>query len=182
MASVPRTLTELLIGFIDDVVNQIEVVYLNLDTFISKDHWTKQFQCYLRKRGLGEEEQILKFLLLTEIVLKYENLITSASNPKQKEKLKREQRKVFDHIVITFFSEESEDQIALSNQKLFDILSTYAESVGNDKPVSEEMLNHLKKAKTDSKVWANGLDPIYMNFLNQTNTSKSVIACILSIL
>ena len=62
-----------------------------------------------------------------KIILENYNLIRDSKklNKKQREKLKHEQRQVFDHIMVTFFSEESEDQIALSNQKLFDILSTY---------------------------------------------------------
>ena len=186
MASVPRTLTELLSGFIDDLGGQITNAYKDLETLITNGHWTKEFQSYLRKRNLEEEEQILKFLLLTEIVLKYEKLIIDVtlkkSSTNQKERLKHEQRQVFDYIMITFFSEESEDQIALSNQKLFDILSSYSENTGSDKNLNDEMLKHLKKAEKDSKVWLHGLDPVYMNFLKQTNTPKSAIACLLSIL
>ena len=189
MASVPRTLTELLSGFIDDIGDQITDAYKNLETFIKKDRWTKEFQDYLQKRELEDEENMLKFVLLTEIVLKYEKLINDSeslkkknANNRNKERLKHEQRQVFDFIMITFFSEDSENQIALSNQKLFDILSSYAENTGSDQPVNGEMLEHLKKAEKDSKVWLNGLDPAYMNFLKQTNTSKSAIACLLSIL
>ena len=83
--------------------------------------------------------------------------------------------------MITFFSEESEDQIALSNQKLFEILSTYSENTDNSS-VTKEMLDHLKKAQKDSLVWIHGLDPVYMNFLKQTSTSRSAMACLLSIL
>ena len=185
MASVPRTLTELLTGFIDDLGGQFGDVYKNLDAYMSKDRWIKEFQTYLRKRNLEEEEMILNFLVLTEIVIQYENLLSSdrnKNNAKQREKLKHERRQVFDHIMVTFFSEESEDQIALSNQKLFDILSTYSENTGNEKCLSGEMLDHLKKAQKDSKVWLHGLDPVYINFLKQTSTSKSAIACLLSIL
>ena len=185
MASVPRTLSELLSGLIDDLGAQLGEAYKNLDPFIAQDHWTKEFQIYLRKRSLEEEEQIFRFLILTEIVLQYEKLITNdqnKKNTKQSDKLKCEQRQVFDYIMINFFSEESEDQIALSNQKLFDIMSSYAENAGSEQNLSEEMINHLKKAERDSKVWSEGLDPIYMNFLKQTNTSRSAMACLLSIL
>merc|ERR1712243_535808 len=146
MASVPRTLTELFTGFIDELGGQLGDVYKNLDAYMSKDRWIKEFQIYLRRRNLEEEEQILNFLVLTEIVLQYEKLLKSEQNKnnvKQREKLKHEQRQVFDHIMVTFFSEESEDQIALSNQKLFDILSTYSENTGSDQPLNEEMLDHL---------------------------------------
>ena len=184
MASVPRTLTELIMGFIEDLGGQYENIYKNLDSSMAKDRWIKDFLTYLRKRSLDEHEQMLRFLLLTQIVLEYQKLIESDQNSnsdKQKEKLKREQRELFDYIVATFFSEESEDQIALSNQKLFEILSTYAEHTekGN---VTKEMVEHLKKAQKDSSVWIHGLDPVYMNFLKQTSTTRSAMACLLSIL
>ena len=98
------------------------------------------------------------------------------------EKLKAEQRQVFYHIVVTFFAEDSEEQIALSNQKLFELLSSYSENVEGERNLTEEMLSHLKRAKKDSNVWSEGLAPIYVNFLKQTNTSTSPIACLLSIL
>ena len=184
MASVPRTLTELVMGFIEDLGGQYENVYKNLDTSMVRDRWIKDFLTYLRKRSLDEAEQMLRFLLLTQIALEYQKLIESDQNKssaKEKEKLKREQSELFHYIMVTFFSEESEDQIALSNQKLFEILSTYAEHSEN-RSVTKEMLDHLKKAQKDSSVWIHGLDPIYMNFLKQTSTTRSAMACLLSIL
>ena len=184
MASVPRTLTELIMGFIEELGGKYENVQKNLDTLMGKDRWIKDFQAYLQKRSLEEKEQILRFLLLTQIVLEYQKLIENDQNQnsaKQKERLKHDQRELFNYTMITFFSEESEDQIALSNQKLFEILSTYSENTDNSS-VTKEMLDHLKKAQKDSLVWIHGLDPVYMNFLKQTSTSRSAMACLLSIL
>ena len=44
----------------------------------------------------------------------------------------------------------------------------------------ESKLELLKKAKKDPSVWYEGLEPIYLQFLNSTNSS--MIACLLSIL
>ena len=91
MASVPRTLTELIMGFIEDLGGQYENVYKNLDTSMVKDRWIKDFLTYLRKRSLDEAEQMLRFLLLTQIALEYQKLIESdpnKSSAKEKEKLK----------------------------------------------------------------------------------------------
>lgn len=123
--------------------------------------------------------------LLSEIVLQYETFIAkqkNKNNAKIGEKLKAEQRQVFYHIMVTFFAEDSEEQIALSNQKLFELLSSYSENAGNERNLTEEMLNHLKRAQKDSNVWSEGLEPTYVKFLKQTNTSTNPIACLLSIL
>ena len=184
MASVPRTLTELLSGMVEDRDTQLGDAHKHLDQFISQDHWAKEFQIYLRKLDLEDEEQIFRFLVLTQIVLQYDKFLKNdqnKKNTKQRDKLKREQCLVFDHTMITFFSEESENPIALSNQKLFDILNSYSENVGSEKIINEEMLNHLKTAQKDSLVWSD-LDKTFLNFLKQANNSKSAIACLLSIL
>ena len=185
MASVPRTLTDLLSGLIDIQNISSAEAYKDVDRIIVQDHWAREFQNYLKKRSLEEEEQTFRFLVLTEIVLQYETLLAkqrSKNNAKMGEKLKAEQRQVFYHIVVTFFAEDSEEQIALSNQKLFELLSSYSENVEGERNLTEEMLNHLKRAQKDSNVWSEGLEPIYVNFLKQTNTSTNPIACLLSIL
>ena len=185
MSSLPRTLAELLSG-LDDVPNILSNgAYKNVDKLIAHNHWMKEFQTYLNKRKLEDAEQILHFLILVEIVLQYEKLIVSDKCRKNTvlfEQLKAEQRQVFDHTMMQYFFEESENQISLSNQKLFDLLSTYAENSGSSERLTEDMLSHLKKARDDSNVWSAGLDPVYVNFLNTTSTNTNPIACLLSIL
>ena len=185
MSTLPRTLAELLSG-LDDVPNILSNgAYKDIDKIIAQSHWMKEFQTYLRKRKLEDAEQILQFLILVEIVLQYEKLIVSDKCRKNTglcEQFKGEQRQVFGHIMTHYFSEESENQISLSNQKLFDLLSTYAENSGSGERLTEDMLSHLKKARDDSNVWSAGLDPVYMNFLKTRSMNTSVIACLLSIL
>ena len=168
MASVPRTLTDLLSGLIDIQNISSTEAYKDVDKIIVQDYWTREFQNYLKKRSLDEEEQTLHFLVLTEIVLQYETFLAkqkNKNNAKIGEKLKNEQRQVFYHIVVTFFAEDSEEQIALSNQKLFELLSSYSENAGKERNLTEEMLTHLKRAQKDSNVWSEGLEPIYVNIL-----------------
>ena len=178
MVSVPRTLTDLMMGFIEGLKGQYEGVFKNLNSLIAKDRWTNEFQAYLQKRGLDEEEQKLHFIVLAQIVFEYQNLIDSDKNKSsanQKEKLKREQLDLFNHIISTFFSE---DPISLSNQKLIEKLSDYADT----KNITKEMIDHLKKAQKDSDVWFDCLEKDYTKFQKQTNTTRSAMACLLSIL
>ena len=178
MVSVPRTLTDLMMGFIEGLKGQYEGVFNNLNSLIAKDRWTNEFQAYLQKRGLDEEEQKLHFIVLAQIVFEYQNLIDSDKNKSsanQKEKLKREQLDLFNHIISTFFSE---DPISLSNQKLIEKLSDYADT----KNITKEMIDHLKKAQKDSDVWFDCLEKDYTKFQKQTNTTRSAMACLLSIL
>ena len=178
MVSVPRTLTDLMMGFIEGLKGQYEGVYKNLDSLIAKDRWINEFQAYLQKRGLDEEEQKLHFIVLAQIVFEYQNLIDGDKNKNsanQKEKLKREQLDLFNHIISKFFSE---DPISLSNQKLIEKLSDYADT----KNITKEMIDHLKKAQKDSDVWFDCLEKDYTKFQKQTNTTRSAMACLLSIL
>ena len=165
-------------GFIEGLKGQYEDVYKNLDPLIAKDRWMNDFQVYLQKRGLDEEEQKLHFVVLAQIVFEYQNLINGDKNKNsanQKEKLKREQRDLFNYIISTFFSD---DPISLSNQKLIEKLSDYADTQN----VTAEMIDHLKKAQKDSDVWFDCLEKDYTKFQKQTNTTRSAMAYLLSIL
>ena len=165
-------------GFIEGLKGQYEDVYKNLDTLIAKDRWMKKFQEYLQKRRLDEERQKLHFIVLAEIVFEYQNLIKGDINrnsANQKEKLKREQRDLFNHIIRTFFSE---DPISLYNQKLIDILSDYADT----KNVTTEMIHYLEEAQKDSDVWGDCLEIDYTKFLKRNDTIRSAMARLLSIL
>ena len=178
MVSVPRTLTDLIDGFIESLKGQYEDVYENLDTLIAKDRWMKKFQEYLQNRDLDEEVQKLHFVVLAQMVFKYQNLINGdkdKNSANQKEKLKREQRDLFNYIIRTFFSE---DPISLSNQKLIEKLSDYADT----RNITTEMIDHLKKAQKDSDVWFDCLEKDYTKFQKQTNTTRSAMAYLLSIL
>ena len=142
-----------------------------------KHNWTKQFRDYLRKRNLSDDETTLHFLVVTQAVLVLDNKIASAKGNK-KHKYRQDQETIFNKAVKRFFSEESEDLLSLSNQKLFESLSETSRS--DSKSVTDEQLGHLKKARQDSSVWAEGLEPTFLAFLKQT--SPSAIACLLSIL
>ena len=165
MVSVPRTLTDLMMGFIEGLKGQYEDVYKNLDTLVAKDRWMNEFQAYLQKRGLDEEEQKLHFIVLAQIVFEYQNLINGDKNKNsanQKEKLKREQRDLFNYIIRAFFSE---DPISLWNQALIKKLSDYADTQN----VTTEMIDVLKEARDDSNVLLDCLEKDYMKFLKFLN-------------
>ena len=62
-------------------------------------------------------------------------------------------------------------------QKLYEFLSgTNVE----DLKVTDQHLDYLRKAREDSSVWMEGLEPVCLKFLKQA--SPSVVACLLSIL
>jgi len=93
-------------------------------------------------------------------------------DPRKLAALKSDQKKIFKKAVVTFFSEDSEDILSLTNQMLFDALCSV-----HDEP-NDSDLDHLRQAREDPTVWSEGLDPEYSRFIGQA----SPLACLLSIL
>ena len=77
-----------------------------------------------------------------------------------------------------FFAEDSDHQVSLSNQDLFGRLASVAQS----DPVKAEHLEYLRKARDDSSVWSELVEPAYFDFLKQYKPSVNIAACLLSIL
>ena len=81
-------------------------------------------------------------------------------------------QQILDH----FFSEDAIMMLPLSNSKVQE------ELCNNNTNPSEIKLELLKKAKTDSSIWSEGLDPNYKTFVATLPTSNLLTACLLSIL
>ena len=79
-------------------------------------------------------------------------------------------------ILDQFFSEDAIMMLPLSNSKVQEELSN------NNTNPSEIQIELLKKAKTDSSIWSEGLDPNYKTFLASLPASNLLTACLLSIL
>ena len=82
-------------------------------------------------------------------------------------------QQILDH----FFSEDAIMMLPLSNSKVQEELCN-----NNTTNPSEIQLKLLKKAKTDSSIWSEGLDPNYKTFLASLPASNLLTACLLSIL
>ena len=102
----------------------------------------------------------------------YNNIICSCLISKLQEDQAFLMQQILDH----FFSEDAIMMLPLSNSKVQE------ELCNNNTNPSEIKLELLKKAKTDSSIWSEGLDPNYKTFVASLPTSNLLTACLLSIL
>jgi len=171
VSSSPHNLEELLSG----IVNPEEISSDNVESVIDSNSWTSSFKEYLNKRNLEDELTILKFLVMVQAIR------TKSINKKTpKELYMFKSKKVLD-ICETFFSEDSENQVPLSNQHLWMEISAMTNSLKAGLPVSEEALDDVIKARKDPAVWDEGLEPKFINFAKQA-PGPTLKACLLSIL
>lgn len=170
--SIPRNLEELLEDLdtidIDDVTATIEAHTV-----------TKAFRDYLRSRQLQDEETALKFLVLVQALIGCDRQL---KQPKlsggKRTSLQQRQELIFRKAVAQFFAEDGEEQVSLSNEVLFNELA----SAASLEAVTDQHLEYLRKARKDSSVWSELLEPTYLKFLKQYNPSINIAACLLSIL
>ena len=90
--------------------------------------------------------------------------------------MQEDQAFLMQQILDQFFSEDAIMMLPLSNSKVQEELSN------NNTNPSEIQIELLKKAKTDSSIWSEGLDPNYKTFLASLPASNLLTACLLSIL
>ena len=121
---------------------------------------------------------MLKFILKIEAFERNERKILA--NTKESKKAKSDKQILYKNIVMSHFDENNSDSIiGLSNSNVFEYLNEWAREPKN--AISDQDIEILMKAKTDSSVISEGLDPSYKKFLAQTSSSK-LAACLLSIL
>ena len=101
----------------------------------------------------------------------------SKLNNDKRQSLRKQQEVIFKKVITTFFSEDSQEQISLSNEHLFNELSSTNLEAPN---VTDQQLECLRKAREDSSVTSELLEPCYLKFLEQYRPSLK--ACLLSIL
>ena len=167
----PKTIEELIAKFKDIDVQ-------NIDKSIGENDWANKFRSYLQKRTGEEDVNLLKFILKIEAFERNERKILA--NTKESKKAKLDQKILYKNIVMSHFDDENSDAIiGLSNSNVFEYLNEWAREPKN--AISDLDVEILMKAKTDSSVISEGLDPSYKKFLAQTTSSK-LAACLLSIL
>ena len=167
----PKTIEELIAKFKDIDVQ-------NIDKSIGENDWANKFRSYLQKRTGEEDVNLLKFILKIEAFERNERKILA--NTKESKKAKLDQKILYKNIVMSHFDDENSDAIiGLSNSNVFEYLNEWAREPKN--AISDLDVEILMKAKTDSSVISEGLDPSYKKFLAQTASSK-LTACLLTIL
>ena len=142
-----------------DIVSSSKSNSENFEAILSAHDCARRFRKYLKDRNLSEEEDMFNFLVMTEFLLKNKS------------------GSLFKKVLTTFFGEDSDNLIALSNQKLFGVLALQASEGPYE--LNEDSLFHLEKARKDV---TESLNPKYFKFLKEEPTSSSPIACLLSIL
>ena len=117
----------------------------------------------------------LKFVIsVSQLENLHAKLIEKTTKLQMKQKLQDDCTKLLQEIKNSYFDIES-NVVPMSMEKLQE------ECMGMDVQIfHESKLELLKKAKKDPTVWHEGLEPIYLQFLNSTNSS--MMACLLSIL
>ena len=167
----PKTIDELIAKFKDIDVQ-------NIDKSISENDWANKFRSYLQKRTGEEDLNLFKFILKIEAFERNERKILA--NTKESKRAKSDKQILYKNIVMSHFDENNSDSIiGLSNSNVFEYLNEWAREPKN--AISDQDIEILMKAKTDSSVISEGLDPSYKKFLAQTTSSK-LAACLLSIL
>ena len=166
----PKTIEELIAKFKDIDVQ-------NIDKSISENDWANKFRSYLQKRTGEEDLNLFKFILKIEAFERNERKILA--NTKESKKAKSDKLMLYKNIVMSHFDENSDAIIGLTNSNVFEYLNEWAREPNN--AISDLDVEILMKAKTDSSVISEGLDPSYKKFLAQTTSSK-LAACLLSIL
>ena len=146
----------------------------NIDKCISEIYWANKFRSCL---AVDDDTNLLKFRARIEAFERNEQKI--CANTKESKKAKSDRMMLFENILMSHFDENSDEIIPLSNSNVFEYLNEWAREPNN--AISDLDVEILMKAKTDSSVISEGLDPSYKKFLAQTTSSK-LAACLLSIL
>ena len=148
-----------------------------VDQVIGTSPWANKFRLYLKSRNLSDDETILRFLVLIQPLKSCANFNNNHWDTPRFTKTKRLFVEIFD----TFFSEDSEDVLPLSNQALWGDLLATSNSIKAGLPVSMESMMEIIHVRKDPGIWDDGLEPTYMRFLKQA-PPPTLTACILSIL
>ena len=99
----------------------------------------------------------------------------------QKKMSAENQRRFFIEIFETFLSEDSENQLPLTNQALWDDLRATYSSLKENKTVAPQSISDIVRVRRDPGLWDEGIEAAYLRFLKQV-PPPSLAACILSIL
>ena len=114
--SPPHSLEELLQDFSDTNLK-------NAQEAMKSHYWCQRLAEHLKKLDMKDELIALKFLVYTQNFQKRLDKETSLNNNAAKERIMKESRKeltdLFFNIADMFFSEESKEQLLLSNGELF---------------------------------------------------------------
>jgi len=169
MAKIPRSFDEFLVSVTSDLKD-----VPNINQLLTTNVWARKFHDYLQNKNLTDDILTLKFVISVSQLENIHAKLKKTTKLKIKQKLQEDCTKLLQEIQNSYFDIES-NVVPMSMEKLQE------ECMGMDVQVfHESKLELLKKAKKDPTVWHEGLEPIYLQFLNSTNTS--MMACLLSIL
>lgn len=166
MAQPPRSLDQLLSSI---------PLEKKTDDLLASNVWLKQFFDYLQRHQNKEDILALKFLIAHTKLKKFHMDYQKASKAKQKEALLQNCTILLQQIKKDFFDIFENDVLAIANSKLQSAcLEMDVDSF------NEENMDLLKKVKEDPKVWHEGVESSYNQFL--PTARSSMMACLLSIL
>jgi len=169
MAKIPRSFDEFLVSVISDLKD-----VPNINQLLTTNVWARKFHDYLQNKNLTDDILTLKFVISVSQLENLHAKLKKTTKLKIKQKLQEDCTKLLQEIQNSYFDIES-NVVPMSMEKLQE------ECMGMDVQVfHESKLELLKKAKKDPTVWHEGLEPVYLQFLNSTNSS--MMACLLSIL
>ena len=148
---------------------------------IDRHPWAKSFREHLRKLQQPEVEALLDFAIVANVLrVKGEEIRVSKWRT---DDINRERVELLQMVGNSFFSENSETPIALSNQVLREELKEALDNVKkeSDNKDIEEAFDLVWQARCDYKVWKGGLDKAYNAYL-ATRPSQPLTAVLLSLL
>ena len=149
-----------------------------------RSQWAKSFREYLVSLNQPETEAMLDFVMVCNVLRNKESEVKQVPRGMKwrMTDLNRERRELLDMIGQTFFCENCDSPIPLSNQILREELSqklTKIDSFGDDD--LSALYEMVWQARCDNRVWKGGLNKAYLDFI-ATKPSPSITAVLLSIM
>ena len=166
MAKIPRSLDEFLVSVTSD--------FSPISQLLTTNVWARKFHEYLQNKNLKDDILTLKFLINVSQLENLNTKLKKTTKLRMKQKLQDDCNKLLQDIQNSYFNIEF-DVVSMSMEKLQEDCMSMDVQMFN-----ESKLELLKKAKKDPTVWHEGLEPMYLQFLNTNN--NSMMACLLSIL
>ncbi len=148
-----------------------------VETAISDVEWSRRFKDYLIKRDLHENHDSLKFVMA---VRSLEAAAGGGTKGRKHHMEYADKLKFCTEILNYFFDDESDKGLLpMSNDSLQEELSRLQRE---GSATLEPRFSLLQRACRDSTVFAEGLEPRYMKFVEDYLKNSSAMACLLSIL
>ena len=160
------------------------LVEIRIPEDIERSPWAKLFREHLANLNQPEKEAMLDFAIVCNVLRTKETEVKQLSRGMKWRlvDLNKERRDLLNIIGSSFFTENCQSPIALSNQVLREELSSKLSNVeaANDEDLSD-LFDLVWQARCDHRVWKGGLNEAYIHFI-ATKPSPPLTAVLLSIL